>query len=155
MCTLQISEKFCTFESVMRWQQDVLPQSVVGKARPDCTLCHKNVSTFHQTMAALALFSLYPCKEEHDNHKVWWASKTWLYIVSPTCLHSSFFFHQTMAASALFSYILKNPLKLWCARPNPFVHLCHQNVYTSAAFIKQQWQLLDLINIIANHDLFQ
>ena len=89
----------------------------------------KNVSTFHQTMAALALFSLYPCKEQHDNHKVWWASKTWLYIVSPTCLHSAFFFHRT--ASALFSYTLTNPLKLWCARPNPIVHLCHQNFYTA------------------------
>ena len=94
VCTLQISEKFCTFESVMRWQQDVLPQTVVGKAsRPDCTC------------------------------------------VSPKCLHSSFFFHRTMAASALFSYICaKNTILIdvvVCKAIPDFVHLCHQNVYTT------------------------
>ena len=66
------------------------------------------------------------------NHKLWWArlyicvtnmSALFILLSSNNGSFSSLFFISLQRTQ--YSYML------WCARPNPIVHLCHLNVYTS------------------------
>ena len=105
----------------------------------------KNVSTFHQTMAALALFSLYPCKEQHEQDLIVHCVTN----MSALCILLS-----SNSFSSLFLYPYKSSQVVVCkAKPHctfvssKFLH------GTSSAFIKQQQQLLDLINIIATDSI--